>query len=123
MADEIRLSLNAQLENGFLKDRFNPGTLLVDQNTLGAHAPIVDVGTSEEDMPVGDVATLGYLILQNLDATNFVDYGPKNGSNVMEDFARIYPGEFAVIRLKPGITLRWVADTAAVNVQMKLWNH
>jgi hypothetical protein len=35
---------------------------------------------------------------------------------------RLKAGESVVLRLEPGITFRWIANTAAVKVQTKLFN-
>lgn len=119
MANELKISLSATLNNGFLQESFSPGSLSVDQAVRGSHASTVSVGTSEEDLPVGDVATLGYLFLRNIDTTNYVTYGPKSGGSMVA-FGRIRAGEVAMIRLEPGITLRWIANTAAVKVKALL---
>ena len=120
MANEIKLSITASLTNGYLSDTFNTGQLSITQTTQGAHTPVVTVGTSEEDLSTGDIGTLGYMLLRNLDSSNYVTYGPKSGG-AMVAFGRIKAGEAAVIRLEPGITLRWQANTAAVKVLTKLW--
>jgi len=118
MADEIKLSVQLSLTKGSLKDNFNPGQISLDQTNQGLLSTVVSVGTSEEDLSVGDISTLGILVLQNL-GTNFVEYGPKSGGSMVA-YGKIEPGEVAVLRLKPGITHRWVADTAAVKVLVKL---
>lgn len=120
MANEIKISISATLTNGLLSDSFNTGQLSITQATLGAHTPVVTVGTSEEDLAVGDISTLGFLLIRNLDSANYVTYGPKS-SGSMVAFGRIRAGEAAVIRLEPGITLTWQANTAPVKVLTKLW--
>lgn len=119
MANEITLNLSLAVTNGKMKQRFEPGAISVTQSAAEAYAPVVSVGTSEEDLPVGDVATVGFLCVQNLDATNYVTYGPKSGGSMVA-FGRIKPGEVAILRLEPGVTLRWVANTGAVKVQTLL---
>lgn len=121
MANEIKLSVNATLTNGYLSRTFQTGQLSITQTTLGAYAAVVSVGTSEEDLATGDVSTLGYLLMRNLDATNYVQWGPKS-AGAMVAVGRLKPGgEPAVIRLEPGITIRWVANTAACKVAVELW--
>lgn len=121
MANEIKLTPLLNYASGLLKLTFQPGQKSYTQTTQLAHASIVSVGTSEEDMPAGDVATNGWLILYNLDPTNFVKYGPKT-AGVMAEFGRIRTGEFAMLRLASGVTNRWIADTGACKVQMILLN-
>ena len=120
MADEIKLRISATVENGEFKDAFNAPDLRFDQAAIGGHRPVVKVGTSEEDVPIGDVATLGWLVMKNLDDTNYVTWGPKS-AGAMVAVGRLEPGEPAVFRLEPGITLRWVADTAEVKVDLRIY--
>lgn len=120
MANEINITLSARIENGAFKDRIDSTGLAFDQATLGGHRPVVSVGTSEEDLTVGDVATLGWCYLRNLDATNYVTYGPKS-SGSMVAMGRLEPGEIAIFRLDPSVTVRWVADTAACKVDVRIY--
>jgi len=119
MANEITLNVAFQTIKGNHKEVFAPGQKSYDQSTQGAHAPVVSVGTSEEDLSVGDIGTLGWLVLHNLDTTNYVQWGPKSGGSMVA-IGRIKAGEIAVLRLEPGITLRWVANTAACKVKVLL---
>jgi hypothetical protein len=119
MANEITLNLSWTLTKSNHKDSFQPGTKSITQTGVGAHCPVVSVGTSEEDLTVGDISTLGWLTLQNLDATNYVQWGPKSGG-AMVAVGRLKPGEIAHLRLEPGITLRWIANTGACKVLVKL---
>lgn len=120
MANELKVTLGVAYANGSMKDTIASEVLNITQDTLFYHGTVVSVGTSEEDLAIGDIATLGWLYLKNLDATNYVTYGPKD--TTMKAFGRIEAGEFAILRLEPGITLRWQANTAAVKVLVKLYN-
>lgn len=119
MANELKVNVGATLTNGSLKETFAPGTQSITQTTQGSHAPTVSVGTSEEDLSVGDVGTLGWLFLTNLDSTNYVTYGPKSGGSMVA-FGRIRAGESVALRLEPGITLRLQANTGACKVKVIL---
>ncbi len=120
MANELTINLLAEIINVNLKHTINPGTIQVDQTTIGARAPVVTVNSSaEEDLTVGDIGTLGYLFMRNLDPTNYVTWGPKD--TTMKAVGRMEAGEMAMLRLEPGITLRWQANTAAVKVQVWLF--
>lgn len=91
------------------------------QTTEGGGNPgYVNVGTSEEDIAFVDV-TPRVVIIENLDATNFVEFGPKSGGSMIA-FGRIEPGSYAKFSLKSGVTLRMKADTAAVNVRIRGYN-
>lgn len=120
MANEITMTFVAKCLNGKLTQKFEPGSLSFDQTAQGMHAPVVVVGTSEEDFAVGDVTTPGWLWLRNLDTTNYVDYGPLASSGGMIALGRIEAGEIAAFRMNPSATLRWKANTAAVKVHAVL---
>ena len=121
MANELTVQVYAALANGKLSELFNPGTLTFDQSTLLAHAPVVVVGTSEEDLSLGDITTNGWVFMRNLDGTNYVTYGPKSGG-VMVPWGRIEAGEVAAFRLEPGVIWRWVANTSSVKVKVLALN-
>lgn len=120
MADELKLTLASRLTNGSFKDNFDPGQISIDQAAVGAYRAIVIVGTAEEVIGAGDVGTLGWCILQNLDDTNHVDWGPESGG-AMVAIGRLEPGEWAAFRLKPGIVLRGQANTAACKVDVRIY--
>ena len=124
MADELSINLKTTLSHSGLVETFNTiGTEKFTQAVIGSHAPTVIVGTGEEDYGTGDISTLGYLFMRNLEPTgtggNYVTYGPKNGGNMIA-FGRIEGGESAMMRLEPGITMRWQANTASVKIKTLL---
>lgn len=145
MANELKLDLLASVNHGALSATFDSGTITVDQATPGeTYYPLPGdgnlgqspyryrVGTAESDMPTAEpvtghraVATNGWLLVRNL-GVNYITYGPKSGG-VMVPLGRIepsdvagQPGEFIALRLSPGVTLRWAANTDAVEVAMLL---
>lgn len=122
MANTIAITASIVTTLGGFRDTFSPGTLSITPANVGAHCPIVSVGTSEEDLDVGDVgaSTQGFIVLQNLDATNYVTYGPKS-SGAMVAVGRLRAGEIAVWRLEPSAVLRWVANSSAVKVSVRVY--
>lgn len=121
MANEIALNLSATLTNGRLKDQFNPGQILVTQGLAGAMTRIIAVTTSDTAYTFADITTFGWVTLQNLDATNYVAYGPTSGGAII-NFGKMKPGEPAVFRAYPGISFRMQANTATCNVFVQFWN-
>lgn len=117
MANEITITLSASCANGYFKSAFQPGSIQLNQTAIGGHGPVVSVGTSEEALTFGDISTLGYMALRNLDTTNYVDIGPESGG-AMVPMVRLKAGNVAIMRLKPGITVRAQANTAAVKLQV-----
>jgi hypothetical protein len=80
------------------------------------------IGTSEEAITIpGDIATLGYASFTNMDATNYVTIGPDSGG-AMVAAMRLKAGESAVLRLSPGASYRAQANTAAVNLDINVFN-
>jgi hypothetical protein len=122
MANTIAITTSVVTTLGSFRDTFSPGTLSITPANVGAHCPIVSVGTSEEDLDVGDVgaSTQGFIVLQNLDAANYVTFGPKSGG-AMVAMGRIRAGEYAIWRLEPSAVLRWIANTAAVKVSVRVY--
>lgn len=115
MADEITLNVRLQLDNGALDYDFRPGTITVDQATAGLSSQVLSIGTSEESISFGDVATEGVCCLYNLDATNYVDWGVDN--TTMQAIGRLKPSHIpAVFSMKAGTTLKMQANTAACKV-------
>ena len=73
------------------------------------------IGTSEEAILLGDVATGGYWFVQNLDATNFVELRAGTGS---VDFIKLKAGEWAIFRTSGDATAPYaIADTGSVQVR------
>ena len=68
--------------------------------------------TSSTALPLGSVAVAGgWLYVKNTDATNYVKLQTAASGT---EFSRIFPGEFALLRLAPGLTAPAVqANTAS----------
>ena len=124
MANEISITASLQAKalvaSGSFKFDFLPDQLIVDFQTAaggsGGYTQII--GTLEEVVDgLGDLATLGYCVLVNTDVTNYVSYGPEY-SGSMRLLGRLKAGEFAILRLEPGITLRAQANTAPVKLSV-----
>lgn len=116
MAGTLQINLSANLTHGTLRESFNPGGQTITQTTAGQDSGIQVVGTSEESVAATDVSTLGWAFFQNLDATNYIEIGPDSGGT-MVGFIRLEPGEACALRLKPGITVKAQANTAAVKLK------
>jgi len=97
--------------------RFSAPSVTLTQTTFGYFGGVLSIGTSEEDITFTDVTTPRRLCMMNMDATNFVKFGPKSGGAMVE-FGRLYPDSSpASFDLGPsGVTLRMIADTAACKV-------
>ena len=118
---DLTVSVTASGSKGYWSDQLQ-WSFSTDMTAGASHCPTVDVGTSEEALVVGDLSGVeGFIALRNLDATNFVTWGPESGG-AMVAIGKLLPlGEPAIFRMKPGVTLRLKADTAACKVQVKLF--
>jgi hypothetical protein len=114
MADEIRISASMTVENGNLSFSQNYGTKNYDQTNQGGPTPgMVTIGTVEESQSFAELTTPGWVTIQNLDTTNFVEWGFSTG---------VYGGKLAAgdtagpFRLNSSASLYLKADTASCKV-------
>ena len=110
MANEITVTQKLSCTNGNLN--FAPPTksFKVDQSAIGGPTPgYVTIGTSEESIAFSELGTVGWLMMENLDATNYVEWG--FATTVYG--GRLEPGESASFRLNPSTTLYIKANSAA----------
>lgn len=115
MANEITIAANISAINGSLTlPRTGTTQLQVDQTNAGYHAITQNVGTSAETLDTTALTSEGYAVMINLDATNYITYGPDSTGQV--DFGKLKAGEMTVFRFEPGIVLKATADTAACDV-------
>ena len=122
MANEITFNFTGQLLNGTLKDLFQPSTLQVTQTTALADVQTATVlSASEGDIAFSSVTTNGYVIMQNIDGTNYVQYGPKT-AGVMAPMGKLKAGEIGIFRMMTGVTLRMQANTANCKVVIRHYN-
>lgn len=119
MANEITLNLSALIVNGNYRDTFDVnGQIVIDQANAGADGGIVEIATAETTISLTRLTTEGLLFMRNLDGTNFIEFGPDSGGSMVA-IGKLKPGEIALFRLKPGVTLKAQADTAACDLYVK----
>ena len=86
-----------------------------------SQAYLLDIGTSNENIAFGDI-TPGYLVMYNLDDTNFVSYGfaatNKHGRLQPKRTADDECGLPNIVYLNGGTNLHLEADTAACKVRI-----
>ena len=117
MANEIRITTQIKCENGNFKmplqGRQGVG---VNQSAVGGMVPgTLSITTSDTVLTI-NVTTLGWAYIQNLDATNYVTFGP-TAAGALVPCLRLKPNEPAqLVRLVPGVTYRMQANTATCKV-------
>lgn len=70
---QIQLSIAFNKSNAALSRSFTAA--FFDVSGTAGVANVIAVGTSDETLALGDVATPGWLYMKNLDATNFITAG------------------------------------------------
>lgn len=110
MAD-LRINIKAEMNKDGVKPWFDPGALSVAMSAAEYTSGTVATSTSSATVDFSGVATEGYLCLRNGDATDAIDWGPKDpGGPDIVDCGRLEPGDVACFRLKPGIVFKVQAD-------------
>ena len=111
MANEITVQALLQVRNGNLEMPLNFPAATFTQAAVGGPTPgYLTIGTSEESVAFAELGTLGWCIMKNLNATNYVEWG----FSTTVYGGRMEAGETAgPFRLNPGATLYLRANTAA----------
>lgn len=116
MANEIIVSAGIQVRSGRMNDRFQPGNQAIDQAAIGGPTPgYVTIGTVEEEVSFPELGTKGWVMMQNLDPTNFVQWGFSAGVYG----GRMRAGETAGPFRMDGTSIFLRANTAACKVLIK----
>lgn len=118
MANEITVLASLRLSNGDLKVDVRPGNVKFDQTTARGGSFTVDAATSETTVDFGDIVP-GYILLQNLDATNFCEYTTVTTDYDLKLRAN---GGVALIDMSGTQTLYLKADTAGCKIQVTAIN-
>ena len=115
MANEITVRQSIAVNNG-ANTRYpqSSDSATFDQTAVGGPTPgYLTIGTSEESEAFSELTNVGWVILHNLDATNYVQWGFSTGVYG----GRMEPGEKAgPFRMEPAATLYLLANTAACKV-------
>lgn len=118
MANEITLKIDLQVRNGNLVDTFSIGNQSINQAAVGGPTPgYFTLGTSEEELAFAELSSKGVCLIQNLDATNYIEYGFATGGPYG---ARVPAGQAYVIHLN-ATSLFMRANTAACKVLVKAY--
>jgi hypothetical protein len=112
-ADEITVGGSLAYDDGDGEPELYEKLGILANNTNQQVTKIkVSVGTGEEAIPLGECTTPGWIILQNLSETNFVNVKTGTGGVIC---GKMLPGEiYGPVRLGSGMQAPyWIADTAA----------
>lgn len=129
MSNEITINISNTLQNpstsatGALKHSFAPGAIKVNQSAQLMWAEAITMTTTDTLIGFTGVTTPGWVMLQNMDSTNYVQYGPNNAGAILT-FGKLKPGEPATFRLDSSLTsgFRFKANTASCVVFFAIYN-
>ena len=97
----------------------NPGTIAIPTNFALYFQGLQTISAgSRQALALGGVTPLGFALLHNADNVNYVSI--YSDAAVATEFARLYPGDWALIPLGPNATPYAQANTAAVNLESYL---
>ena len=116
MANEINVSGKLNFSDTEKADEtLSITALLASVVTLKYIKHKQSIGTSEEAITLGEVTSPGWAIFINRDPTNFIELRVATAG---AKFAKLKPGEFAVLRLGSGAQAPFaIADTAACQME------
>lgn len=117
MANEITVNSSLAVKKGNMDFQSRPTQIKEDQTGTGGPTPgVLSISTSGVSVSLSELTTAGYVLMQNLGATNFVEFGTYP-SSTFSPLGELLPGKQCVLRLSRNLaTLRLEADTAACDV-------
>jgi len=117
---KCRLSLEVNHDNS-VWDPIGQRPFTVVQANVGGPTPgTIATSTTDTAVDLSELTTLGWVRLKNLDDTNNIDWGPDSGGSIV-DMGTLEPGESAMFRFKPGVTLRVQADAGTPLLEVFAW--
>jgi len=119
MSNEITWTGNFSVTNGKYSDKWSIGNSQIDQGSVGASSGVVTTSTSEVDVPIGSVTSVGFLLLCNLSDDDNVDFGI-NVDATFQPVGTLLPSENAIFRVKTGVTIQLKAQSNTPAVQFLL---
>ena len=116
MAGELGASVSFTYAKGSSAAEMRSGLLKIDvAGTNFIHHRQTIGFAAEEALVLGEVATLGWAVFINRDATNFVEIRPATGA---VDLIKLKPLEVAAFRFADGVTAPFAqANTADCEVE------
>lgn len=121
MSQEIQIGANLRVVNGAFQD-IRTIQLSIDQSAIGVADAVQTIShTSPTALNLVGIAANGWAVLQNVDATNYIKFGPFV-SATFYPFGKLAPGESAILRIAPGVVPYAEADTADCQMRTTIYN-
>jgi hypothetical protein len=111
MANELSLSLglNYTKNNAGVSKSVSP-QITVSGTPFAAH--LQNIGTTDETLDLGDVGTIGFVFLHNLDASNYITFGSDGSAYPL----KLKAGESMIVRWNAA-AIHAKANTAACDLE------
>lgn len=119
MANEITINASIAYDDDVVTESTSVTDLKVTLTTQKCFRTIQTIATSDTALKLGDIGTLGFMFLKNLDTVNFVSLKTAASGTII---GKLKAGEtYGPIRVGSGITApAMIADTAACRVEVFL---
>lgn len=109
MANEITISINANLANGSIKDSQNLGNVNITQAGKTVYQDVIALTTSYAACGKGSIGSLGLMFINNVNAAGTIQVSVDGGSTSL---LTIPAGASALLPLTAGYTI--------ANIQIKI---
>lgn len=121
MAGEIKVTAALECTKGNFKlPKFGGQQQSINQTGTGGGVPgMVEATTAGVDVSTTGLTNIGWCYIKNIDATNFMEWGPKV-TGTFHPIGKLLPGEEITFRLSPGKTLHVKGDTATVETIVQI---
>ena len=116
MANEVTVSMSLSFSKSTVSDALSWSDLQFDVSGSKIAHLVQNVAITEEVLELGDIGTIGWMIVRNLDDSNFMEIRPATGA---ADCIKLKAGECALFR-HAGTAPFVIADTATVNIEYLL---
>ncbi len=113
MANELRFAVGLSVANGNLQASQNTQKQ-ADQATPGVIQRKQTISTGGSTLTLTGVTTPRAILIENLDATNYVDIGPDSSGLV--GLIRLEAGECCMFPIKPSVVIKAIANTGNVDI-------
>lgn len=114
--NELVVGVSLKYTKGERNASFERGGIRIDVSGRKITEIEQTIGITEEALDLGDIASPGYIAIENLDADNFVELRAASGA---ADMIKLMPGDVALFRLATTGPYA-IADTASCNVRFLL---
>lgn len=116
MANELTITTTMNYSNAGVIESMTKQNLQVTVTTNRSTRIVMQAEVAGTNLDLGGVSNLGYILIRNMDSTNFVTI--TNASDTAQ--LKLKAGEWSLFRLNTGITPKVIADTGACLIEYLL---